>query len=321
MRRLFSRAAVALALFFSCMAGAAEPLPVWIDSDLSLGSPLREVDDGYALLFALRSPELEVVGVSSTFGNAPLPGTTTRLRTSLGEFGSTLAVAPGAGSAAGRGAATPATAALASGLRRERLTYLALGPLTNLAAFLQLHPEQSDRIREVIMVAGKTPAATLGFGPEGRFRIHDANLAKDPAAVRAVFASSAPIVLAPIEASARLQLDRHDLAALAASSPAAQYLARKSRAWLWFWQTFAREKGGPVFDALAVAIAARRDLVTLEARYAGFGDDDLLLVRQESFPGARKILFCTGFSPELKTVLLDRLSDRREKSSISPPGR
>ncbi len=320
MTKLLLPAAVAFGLLLSGVAGADKPRPVWIDTDLSLSSPLREVDDGYALLFALRSPELTVAGLSSTYGNAPLRGTTARLRKSLGEFGATLAITPGASSAADRGA-TAASAALAQALHRDRLTYLALGPLTNLAIFLRLHPEEAGRIREVIMVAGKTPAATLGFGPREEFRIHDANLTKDPAAVRAVLAASVPIVLAPIETSSRLQLDRRDLATLAASGAAGRYLARHSRTWLWFWQTFARENGGPVFDALAVATAARRDLVRLETRYASMGDDDSLIVRPTDFPTGRKVLFCTGFSPRLKQVLLDRLSGRRAKSSTAPPGR
>ena len=69
-------------------ASTAGARPVWIDTDLSLGSPLREVDDAYALLLALRSPELRIVGVSTTYGNAPLPGTTERKQKALGAFGS-----------------------------------------------------------------------------------------------------------------------------------------------------------------------------------------------------------------------------------------
>ncbi len=315
------RITIALGLVFSAAFGEAAVRPVWIDSDLSLGSPLREVDDGYALLFALRSPELSLAGVSSTYGNAPLRGTTARLRNSLGAFGQTLPVSPGAESPADLGRTTAASEALAGALRRERLTYLALGPLTNLATFLRLHPEEAGRIREVIMVAGQTPEATLGFGPQQRFRIHDANLVKDPAAMRAVLDARVPIVLAPIEVSSRLQLDRRDLGALAASGTAGRYLARRSRIWLWFWQTFAREKGGPIFDALAVAAAARPDLITLETRYAAVGNDNALFVRRRSFPAARKVLFCSDFSPQLKQLLLERLTGRKAKSLTALPVR
>ncbi|MGH9104805.1 MAG: hypothetical protein ACRDZX_03015 [Acidimicrobiales bacterium] len=45
---------------------------VWIDTDPAVGVPGADVDDGYALLQALRSPELEVAGVSTIFGNAPI---------------------------------------------------------------------------------------------------------------------------------------------------------------------------------------------------------------------------------------------------------
>lgn len=48
---------------------------------------------------------------------------------------------------------------------------------------------------------------------------------------------------------------------------------------LWFWQTFAKEKGGPIFDALAMMISARRNLVRLERRAAAVETDGTLLVR------------------------------------------
>ena len=42
-------------LGFARLAGAET---VWIDTDVSIGSPIREVDDAYALVLALRSPEI-----------------------------------------------------------------------------------------------------------------------------------------------------------------------------------------------------------------------------------------------------------------------
>ena len=321
LRKLFYHSAVALGLLLSTATIRAAPRRVWIDTDCSLGSPLREVDDGYALLLALRSPELKIAGVSSTYGNAPLPGTTTRLRKALGAFGEELEVSSGASSARELGKPTAASEALAAALRREKLTYLALGPLTNLATFFRLHPELAGRIREVIMVAGKTPTATLGFGPSDRFRIQDANLVKDPVAVRAVLQTQVPIVLAPIETSARLQIDRHDLAALRASGSAGRYLADRSGAWLWFWTAFAHEKGGPVFDALAVIAAARPDLVTLETRSARMETDDALVVRRKQSPGSRKVLFCSAFSRTTKAAMISRLTARKAKSSSAPPDR
>ena len=300
-------AAVWAGLLVLCPTVTAAPRPVWIDSDLSLGSPLREVDDGYALLLALRAPELRVVGVSTSYGNAPLRGTTERTRKSLVAFGSRLPVHPGAASPNELGRATAATSALSAALRKEKLTYLALGPLTNLATFLQLHPEQAARLEEVVMVGGRTPAASLGFGPQDKFRIHDANVLKDPAAVRALFRSKIPILLAPVETLGRLLIERGDLKRLANTGAAARYLATRSRTWLWFWTHVPHTDGGPIFDALAVLAVARPDLVRTETRRAGFSESGELLVGQEH---ARTVRFCTGFDPAAKDYVLDRLTAR-----------
>ena len=65
----------------------------------------------------------------------------------------------GANSAAERGVKTPATAALAAALRERRLTYLALGPLTNLATLLRSEPTLRDRIVRVVFLGGQRPSA------------------------------------------------------------------------------------------------------------------------------------------------------------------
>jgi hypothetical protein len=39
---------------------------VWIDTDVSIGSPIREVDDAFALVLAFHSPEIRIAGLSTT---------------------------------------------------------------------------------------------------------------------------------------------------------------------------------------------------------------------------------------------------------------
>lgn len=296
---------MALACFLVAPTVRGEPRSVWIDTDLSIGSPLREVDDAYALLLAFNSPELRVVGLSSTYGNAPLRATTERTGDLLRRLRRSAGVEAGAASPRELGKRTAATEALRRALDAAPLTYVALGPLTDLASFLTLHPHQADRIERVIMVAGKTPAATLGFGPKAEFRIHDANFVKDPAALRIVLESRLPLVLAPIETSSRLLILKEDLRQLQRASPAARYVAQKSGIWLWFWTHFAHAKGGPIFDALAVVAAAQPGLLTLDVRRVAIDNGDLL-VRQNGKTG-RPVLFCSGFAPGTKGFVLQRL--------------
>lgn len=50
----------------------SSPQSIIIDTDISLGEFGRDVDDGLAIIMALNSPELDLVGITKTYGNAPL---------------------------------------------------------------------------------------------------------------------------------------------------------------------------------------------------------------------------------------------------------
>lgn len=307
---------LASSVLFLASAAGETTRRIWIDTDLSFGSPIREVDDAYALVLAHHSPELEIVGISTTYGNAPLRATTRRTLDLLRRLGLTMPVAPGASSPNDLGRTTNATETLAAALRQDdRLTYIALGPLTNLATFLQLHPQEAAGLDQIIMVAGHSPDAQLGFGPKGKFQIHDANVVKDPGAVRIVLAADVPLLIAPIETSSDLMLEGPDLEFLQKSGPLGRHLAKGSRVWLWFWQHIARARGGPCFDALAIVAAARPQALTLETRQAVLSAQGQLLVRPGPPEEGRKVRFCLAFAPGTKEFFLRRLSGRPAKSS------
>src|SRR5213078_1607281 len=72
------------------LLGAAHPAAartVWIDTDVSIGSPIREVDDAYALVLAFHSPEIRIAGVSTTYGNASVAATTRAATDLVSRFG------------------------------------------------------------------------------------------------------------------------------------------------------------------------------------------------------------------------------------------
>src|SRR5687767_14485730 len=211
---------------------------VWIDSDVSIGSPVREVDDAYALVLAFHSREIRIAGLSTTYGNAPLGHTTHVARDIARRFGapaglSGMKVYSGARFASELGRRTEASNALAAALEKSRLTYIALGPLTNLATFLQLHPRLASRIDRVIFLGGQAPGTSLALRPDGSFRIHDANVFKDPAATAVVLRSNIPLTAIPVATASKLLFDAADLRALEQSGEAGNYLSRRSRIWLW----------------------------------------------------------------------------------------
>ncbi len=291
---------------------------VWIDTDVSIGSPFREVDDAYALVLALHSPEIHIAGVSTSYGNAPLGHTTRAARELIRQFGAAVNVRPGqvfagARSAADLGGRSQASEALATALEKESVTYIALGPLTNLATFLRLHPKSARKIERVIFVGGQERGTTLAFGPRQSFHIHDANIFKDPASVEAVVRSNIPLTLVPIATSSRLLLNEENLRELERQGGTGNYLARRSKVWLWFWTHVVKTKGGPIFDALAVVTATRPELVATKRRCAKMDEVGNLIVTEHLTSGGRRVRYATSFVPGTKPFVMRRLMSRQSR--------
>jgi inosine-uridine nucleoside N-ribohydrolase len=299
------------------LASSLRAATVWIDTDVSIGSPIREVDDAFALVLAFHSPEIRIAGLSTTYGNAPLGHTTHAAQDLVRRFGGAAGltvehVFTGAGSARDLGR-SPASDALALTLRKQKVTYIALGPLTNLASFLALHPKAANRIERVILVGGQEPGASLAFGPTRSFHIHDANVFKDSAATGAVLRSNIPLALVPIATASNLLLDGTDFQQFERSGGAANYLAQRSRIWLWFWTHIVKTRGGPVFDALAIIPTMRPELLSMKKRFAKMDQAGNLIVTDRLTNGSRRVLSCTDFSPEVKPFVMERLMMLRSK--------
>ncbi len=303
----------------------AQPQRVWIDTDPAIGEPERDVDDGFALLQAFRSPELDIRGVSVVFGNAPfdqgLP-IAQRLVRQWGPEG--LRVFGGASSAEGRGQETDATRALVEALREGPLTILALGPATNVATLLERHPELAKRIVRIVAVAGRRPGQRFTTGTVNVKGHRDFNFELDPEAFRVLIASKVPLVLTPFEISSQVWIESEDIDRLAKGPPAAQALATPARAWLNLWRRLFSVNGFNPFDTLPVGYVASRtgfaceslpieiqilpDDITEPGMQGTTVPNKPYLLVSESFksvPG--RTLYCSKAPPHFKRDLLDRL--------------
>lgn len=248
-----------LAFLYAILAGnpaAAEPPhhAVWFDGDFACGvGASTDVDDCWALWWAARSG-VRIAGISTVFGNAPLRDvqkTATRLVARLRQAGYHLPdPVTGAGKAAMR--ATPAASALLKALDQQRLTILALGPLTNIAAALRADPAAAKRIERIIFVGGQANARRFRVGTLPAIHVHDLNVRSDALAVRTILDNPAPLVLMPFAAARRIIFTSHTLNQLASRDPVAAWLAEASIPWLRFWAQTFRQTGFFPFDLLAV---------------------------------------------------------------------
>lgn len=206
-----------LAALLLCLAGpvpAAEPAPQPVVVSTDIGD---DIDDAFALGLLLRSPELELRGIASAWGDTALR--TRLLQHLLVEAGRTdvpLATGTPTRSAipfsqarwAARGS-LPADAPSAAGLilreaRRQpgRVTLLVLGPLTDAAQALARDPAGFAQLRRIVLMGGSVRA---GYG-KSDYRapsppVAEYNIAADIPAAQAVFGSGVPITMLPLDAT------------------------------------------------------------------------------------------------------------------------
>ncbi len=276
----------------------AKTTRVWIDADAACGTgKRRDPDDCLALLSLASARHIDIAGISTVFGNAPVSEAdqvmcmlVQELSTYAGRPVSVaLPVFKGCGAPAQQcledGGSLDAQAALLQALQRGTLDVVALGPLTNLAALLTREPALASRITRVIAVMGRRPghrfhpsenratrAMLFGHGPDFR----DLNAVLDPQAVSVVLASGIPVVLVPYSAARQVLMTSGDLDRIALSGPAGRWVAERSRAWLEFWRREAGLDGFYPFDLMAAAYVRDPANFGCARVTARVGDDALL---------------------------------------------
>jgi inosine-uridine nucleoside N-ribohydrolase len=239
-------------------------------------------DDAIALLLALASPEVELLGVTTVHGNQTLEKTTTNALKLLEFVGRTdVPVSAGADRPLRREAfvaayvhgesgmdgpalppprATPveshavdfiAEALLAA---REPVTLVPTGPLTNIGLFLVLHPEVAERVERIVLMGG-----AIGEGnvtPAAEF-----NIWADPEAAARVFSSGLDVTMIGLDVTHKAIFGPGPAEQLRGSGRVGAMVAEL----LEFYGRFHREtygwEGSPIHDAVALAHAFRPGLV------------------------------------------------------------
>lgn len=234
-------------------------VPVWIDTDPTVLPGGHEVDDGFAIAQAFRSPELRVIGVSSIFGNGDIDCCHASAEAMVAAFGPKGMTVHRGAATPGEMSATPAAQAIAHAARstaQPGLTILALGPLTNIAAALIQAPDIAAQIASIIWVAGRLPGQAFRASDQQAEAFADLNFEQDVAAARAVLASIVPIALTSWTVCSKVHLGGSEIARLAAADAACSVLHRPAVDWLQLWSNqFGLEHFMP-FDTLAVAHAS-----------------------------------------------------------------
>ena len=242
---------------------------VYVDTDVGLGTPGAEIDDGAALIFLLRNQLIDIVGAGSIFGNVPVHDAALnleRLLTWLGgediplglgaekaligdnawfeswqsAYGKTLPWNP-------RPAAYLAANLIIHSIRSNpgQVSILSLGPMTNLALAIRLDPAIIPLTREVIVMGGSFNRQN----PEPEF-----NVRCDPEAAQIVFSSGWNVHILGLDITRRIHFSRRDFSSLSDGNPAVELLRTQAPSWIDRMEEMGWEQDGcALHDAVAAA--------------------------------------------------------------------
>jgi inosine-uridine nucleoside N-ribohydrolase len=265
--------AAGLAVLLSAQPGRAAPAaaktPVLIDTDIG-----SDIDDAFALALAVVSPELDLRGVTTVGSDARgRARIVCRLLTALGRRSVPVAwgrdpqpksdvgqLAYGrpselAGGRTSRPVEEPAVAFLYSRLKAHpgKITLVALGPLTNVARLLRKHPDCKPWVKRIVVMGGAVRVGYAGKPPAEA----EWNIKSDIAAAKVVFTSGVSLVVAPLDATTTLKLEKPLRTRLfAAGTPLTRQVQTLYRLW---------GKPTPVlFDPVAVTLAFTEKFCTME---------------------------------------------------------
>ena len=273
---------------------------VWIDADIAVGMKninkpgYSDVDDGFAILQLLNAKNIEIIGMSTVFGNTNIENAFSIGKYINAEFlTNKIPVYKGAGKPINlkEVKTNDAVEALAAALRKEPLTILAIGPATNIGLLLLKYPELKSQIIEVVLVAGRRTAKDyFKIGNKG-IQARDLNFDLDNAAFQVLLNNEASVVFCPYEISSKVWLTQEDLEVFKKINPASKWLGEASQPWLEQWKTQGAMGFNP-FDALASHyIIAPQDIISepLKARLELHLDDT---VKENSKQVFKQYLLC-----------------------------
>ncbi|MEM6282078.1 MAG: nucleoside hydrolase [Chloroflexota bacterium] len=250
------------------------------------------VDDTMAIFYALRSPDMRVIGLTTVFGNTDVSHCTANALRLLDVTGHTdipvaqgsarpLIIAPRSTGKAVHGedgfgniahelppiTSTAISQTAAAFIVEQvmaspgKITLLALGPLTNLALVLRLEPRVAENVHEVVIMGG---AATV---PGNASPVAEANIWNDPHAAAIVFGAGWPVTMIGLDVTHSVSLSEDYLQNLfGQGTPEAEILQRIMPVYQsYFQRDYELNHGIYLHDPTATICLVRRDLFQIES--------------------------------------------------------
>lgn len=271
------------------------PAPVILDTDIG-----GDIDDSYALVQVLRSPELDLIGVTTVAGDTVARARFAAKLLAVGQRPD-IPVYAGISTAPqyikqtewATGFTSPAlhesggVAFLREQIKARPgvITIIAIGELTNIAALLESEPGIGAKIKAIALMGG---SVRRGYAP-GSKPEPEWNIKSNARAAQIVFASGVPLLVAPLDSTADLKLTPEWLVRIFSQGlPLNDALA--SLDFIWKRTNTWKADTPTLFDNLAVALVATPGLVPLTPLHLTVDADGLTRELADRPPNAQVAL-------------------------------
>jgi purine nucleosidase len=240
-----------------------------LDTDIG-----TDVDDVMALALILASPEFDVLGITTAYGDTRLRARLTHRvlqitgRTKIPVHAGVGATLNGVRTifwpgheGKNAGLESISEGVIAAGSAEDfiletvarhpgEITLLAIAPLGNVARAILKDPTTMRHVKQIVMMGG-----VFGMNdPELRLPATEHNIRSDPEAARIVFEAGIPITLFPLDVTTKAELHPRDVSEIGRShTPLATFLHKELETWLGWVKEFQHRDYTHMHDPLATA--------------------------------------------------------------------
>ena len=245
------------------------------------------IDDAMAILFAHAHPEIELLGLTTVFGNIGIDQSTDNALRIIDVAGINIPVCKGAATSLknpepkyptfvhgedGLGNVNLPVPDIAVDKRSavdylaetisqhpNEIVLIAIGPLTNIAQLVLEHPDIASKVKEVIAMGGSV------FAPGNVTPMAEANIYSDPEAADIVFNTNWPFTLVSLDITMKTILTDAEFTQIAkANTKISKFLQNISTFYIDFYVKHRNRKGCAMHDVVAVALPVASHLFKLE---------------------------------------------------------
>jgi inosine-uridine nucleoside N-ribohydrolase len=214
-------AAALLLTLAACLPSNAQETRSKVLLDTDIGT---DIDDGWALGYALKSPTFELLGVTVSDADTPQRARLAcKLLHRLGRADVPVAIGRQTPAVpvdridyqfswaedfqAYKPVSTPAVEFLADTIKRHpgEVTLIAVGPLQNIGDLVRLHPEVVPLVKRVVLMSGSVGANAGSATPVAEWNV---KLAIPEA--QAVYAAPWPLTIVPLDSTTYVRLEDHE---------------------------------------------------------------------------------------------------------------